>query len=45
MIGEVGVYIRRNPDRVRGADLAFWSNAKLPDGPPQVLSKLHRIWS
>ena len=34
MIGEVGVYVRRNPDRVRGADLAFWSNAKLPDGPP-----------
>ena len=34
MVGEVGVYIRRNPDRVRGADLAFWSNAKLPDGPP-----------
>ena len=34
LVGETGVYIRRNPDRVRGADLAFWSNAKLPDGPP-----------
>ena len=34
MVGEVGIYIRHDPDRVRGADLAFWSNAKLPDGPP-----------
>ena len=34
MVGAVGIYIRRDPDRVRGADLAFWSNAKLPDGPP-----------
>ena len=34
MVGEVGIYIRHDPDRIRGADLAFWSNAKLPDGPP-----------
>ena len=32
--GEIGIYIRHDPDRIRGADLAFWSNAKLPDGPP-----------
>ena len=34
MVGEVGIYIRHDPDRIRGADLVFWSNAKLPDGPP-----------
>ena len=34
MVGEVGIYIRHDPDRIRGADLAFWSTAKLPDGPP-----------
>ena len=32
--GEVGIYIRRNPDRVRGADVAFWSHERLPEGPP-----------
>ena len=31
--GEVGIYIQRNPDRIRGADLAFWSRGRLPDGP------------
>ncbi len=34
MGGEVGIYIRRNPDRVRGADVAFWSHERLPEGPP-----------
>ncbi len=34
MVGEIGINIRHDPDRIRGADLAFWSNAKLPDGPP-----------
>ena len=34
MVGEVGIYIRHEPDRIRGADLAVWSYAKLPDGPP-----------
>lgn len=34
LVGEIGVYIRHDPDRIRGADLAFWSHAKLPDGPP-----------
>ena len=34
MIGEVGIYIRYDPDRIRAADIAFWSSAKLPDGPP-----------
>ena len=31
--GEVGIYIRRNPDSIHGADLAFWSKERLPDGP------------
>jgi len=29
--------MRHDPDRIRGADLAFWSRAKLPDGPPSGL--------
>ena len=28
MTGEVGIYIRRNPDTVRGADVAFISNER-----------------
>lgn len=31
--GEVGIYTRRNPDRVRGADLAFVSREVLPERP------------
>lgn len=27
------VLVRRNPDRVRGADVVYWSKAKLPGGP------------
>jgi len=30
MTGEVGIYIRRDPDRVRGADIVFISKEKLP---------------
>jgi len=30
MVGEVGIYIRRNPDRVRGADVVFISKKRLP---------------
>jgi Uma2 family endonuclease len=26
------VLVRRNPDKVRGADVAYWSKAKLPEG-------------
>ena len=37
MVGEVGIYIRHEPDRIRSADLAVWSYAKLPDGPPAGL--------
>ena len=33
--GEVGIYIRRNPDRVRGADIAFISKKRLPHRPPK----------
>jgi Uma2 family endonuclease len=33
MGGEVGIYIRRNPDRVRGADIAFVSKQRLPHRP------------
>ena len=38
--GEVGIYIRHNPDRIRGADLAFWSKERLPDGPSTGFSKV-----
>ncbi len=33
LVGEVGIYTRRNPDRVRGADVAFISKARRPGGP------------
>jgi Uma2 family endonuclease len=32
--GEAGLYTRRNPDRVRGVDLAFISKDRLPNGLP-----------
>jgi Uma2 family endonuclease len=31
--GEVGIYIRRNPDRIRAADVAFLSKQRLPRRP------------
>src|SRR5262245_29509453 len=31
--GEVGIYTRRDPDRVRGADIAVVSRTRLPNGP------------
>jgi len=31
--GEVGIYTQRNPDRVRGADIAVVSSERLPSGP------------
>jgi Uma2 family endonuclease len=31
--GEVGIYTRRNPDRVRGADVAFISKTRMPQKP------------
>lgn len=34
VVGEAGIYIRRNPDRVRGVDVAFFSIERLPDGLP-----------
>lgn len=37
MGGEVGIYIHRNPDRVRGADLAFISKKRLPEPPKGFL--------
>lgn len=33
MVGEVGIYTRRNPDWVRGADIIFISRQRLPAGP------------
>ena len=30
---DTGIITERNPDTVRGADVAFWSYAKLPKGP------------
>jgi Uma2 family endonuclease len=32
--GEVGVYTRRSPDTVRGADIAFITKERAPNGPP-----------
>ena len=32
--GEVGIYTRRDPDTVRGADVAFISRERMPDGLP-----------
>jgi len=34
MTGEVGIYTRRNPDRVRGADVVFLSGERWPEAPP-----------
>ncbi len=31
-VGEVGIYIRRNPDRIRAADFAFVSKERLAQG-------------
>ena len=38
--GEVGIFIRRNPDRVRGADLAFVSRSRAQEGPPKGFLEL-----
>jgi Uma2 family endonuclease len=35
LTGEVGLYIRRNPDRVRGADIVLLSKEHWPEGPPE----------
>ncbi len=37
MGGEVGIYTRRNPDRVRGADVVFISKERTPDYPKGFL--------
>ena len=35
MTGEVGIYTRRHPDRVRGADVVFLSKERWPNRPPK----------
>jgi Uma2 family endonuclease len=35
LTGEVGIYIRRDPDRVRGADIVFLSRERWRDGPSE----------
>jgi Uma2 family endonuclease len=35
LTGEVGIYIRHNPDRVRGADIVFLSRERWPGGPSE----------
>ncbi len=40
MGGEVGIYIRRDPDRIRAADIAFWSKRRRPDGPSTGFSEV-----
>ena len=37
MGGEVGIYTRRNPDSVRGADVVFISKERMPDRPKGFL--------
>lgn len=34
-VGETGLYTRRGPDTVRGADVAFLSRDRLPGNPPR----------
>lgn len=34
MVGEVGLYVRRDPDTVRGADAVVLSKERAPEGPP-----------
>lgn len=36
LIGETGIYVRRNPDRVRGMDIAFISYQRLPGPLPKA---------
>lgn len=38
LAGEAGIYTRRNPDRVRGMDVAFISAARLPRLPAGFLT-------
>ena len=38
--GEVGIFTRRNPDRVRGADVAFWSKARMPGKPTKKFADI-----
>lgn len=33
--GEVGIYTRRDPDTIRGADIVFLSRERAPKGPPK----------
>jgi Uma2 family endonuclease len=40
MGGEVGIYTRRNPDRVRGADIAFVSRERLAANPSKGYLKV-----
>jgi Uma2 family endonuclease len=35
LTGEVGIYIRHNPDRVRGADIVLLSRERWPEGPSE----------
>lgn len=38
LVGETGIYTRRNPDRVRGMDIAFVSNTRAQAMPTGFLS-------
>lgn len=33
LTGEVGIYIRRNPDRIRAPDVVFYSRSRMPKRP------------
>lgn len=36
--GEAGIYTKRNPDTVRGADVAFFSRQRFPAGVPETFT-------
>lgn len=38
VVGEVGIYIRRQPDRVRAADVAVFNKDVLPEAPDGYIS-------
>ena len=40
LVGEVGICTRRNPDRVRGADIVYLSRAQVAQGMPDGFLKM-----
>ncbi|MHB8575698.1 MAG: Uma2 family endonuclease, partial [Dehalococcoidia bacterium] len=40
MVGDAGIILARNPDRVRGPDVCYFSKERLPNGPPRGYSEI-----